>query len=272
MTRKRLTQMFPWLLPLRQKQRKLFFYLQMKLDRNTYAKKRQPKPLPYLIAEDEAQMINRNSGFPLKYQYNKVHNLKLAAKEADGLLLRPGETFSFWQTIRHADRKEPYLDGLCLVDGKIRGEYGGGLCQLSNLLYWLFLHTPLTVTERHGHETEAIPQPEGTLAGIDATVAEGWLDLKVKNETALTYRIGVCFDGEKLCAKITSDGPKTFDYRPYNAKVEYIRENGEIYEESRLCREKTNCSTGETEEEFLYDNRCRISYPLPEGVVSKERG
>ena len=65
-------------------------------------------------------MINEGSGFPLKYQYNKVHNLKLAAKKIDGLLIRPGETFSFWKAAKDADRDAPYLDGLSLVNGKSR--------------------------------------------------------------------------------------------------------------------------------------------------------
>ena len=138
MTRKRLTETFPWLLPLRQYQRKLF-----------------------------------------QYQYNKVHNLKLAAAKVDGVIIKPGESFSLCYAIKDADRDEPYLEGLSLVNGKTAGEYGGGLCQLSNLLYWVFLHTPLTITERHGHGTESIPPVDpNELAGIDATIAEGWLRLR----------------------------------------------------------------------------------------------
>lgn len=72
-------------------------------------------------------MINENSGYDIKYQQNKVHNLKLAAATFHGLVIRPGQTFSFWRCARQADKKEPYKDGLILRDGKIVGEYGGGL-------------------------------------------------------------------------------------------------------------------------------------------------
>lgn len=272
MTRKRLTQRFPFLLPLRQKQRKLFFYLGMALDKHTYAARIQRASLPCTIFSAEEQMINRSSGFPIEYQYNKVHNLKLAARKIDGMLIRPGETFSFWHAVRNADSETPYLPGLSLVNGKIHAEYGGGLCQLSNLLYWLFLHTPLTLSERHGHETEAIPQPDAVLAGVDATVAEGWLDLKVKNETVHTYQLQIRLDGERICGQILSDQPKQYDFQVYNPQVRYFREEGVIWEKARVCRKKVSCLSGKEKEEFLYDNCCRISYPLPAGTVIEERG
>ncbi|MCH5255351.1 MAG: VanW family protein, partial [Lachnospiraceae bacterium] len=151
MPRKSLTQRFPFLLPLRKWQRKKCFYLKMHFDKNKYAKERAAELLPYAVYDSSSLLLNESSGFDMKYQVNKVHNLKLAAKTLDGILILPGETFSFWQLVRWADRQEPYKDGLVSVNGKITGSYGGGLCQLSNLLFWLFLHTPMTILERHGH-------------------------------------------------------------------------------------------------------------------------
>ena len=97
------------------------------------------------VFETSSLMLNENSGFDMKYQINKVHNLKLAAKTINKVIIEPKETFSFWQLVRWADQHEKYKDGLNLVNGKIVGSYGGGLCQLSNMLFWLFLHTPLTI-------------------------------------------------------------------------------------------------------------------------------
>ena len=141
MTRKRVTERFPWLLPIRQAQRKIFFYVGMRLDKNTYAQTQKKARLAHEIFETDSQMLNQNSGVDMKYQFNKVHNLKLAAKKINGLIIRPGEVFSFCYVTRKADKKEPYRDGLSLVNGEITGEYGGGLCQFSNMLYWMFLHT-----------------------------------------------------------------------------------------------------------------------------------
>ena len=80
MSRKRLTQVFPFLLPLRKWQRKKLFYLKMQLDGRRYAKKKSDQLLPNVVFETSSLMLNENSGFDMKYQINKVHNLKLAAK------------------------------------------------------------------------------------------------------------------------------------------------------------------------------------------------
>ena len=107
MKRKRVTELFPFLIPLRTKQRKFCFYLGMRLDKNTYCKARLEGALPYVVFEDSSQLYNTETGFDMVYQENKVFNLKLAAKELNGLLIRPGETFSFSQAIRYADRHTP---------------------------------------------------------------------------------------------------------------------------------------------------------------------
>lgn len=268
MTRKRMTERFPQLLPLRRAQRKACFYLAMRLDSDTYASQRSGRLLPYEIYSSRQMMINRASGFDLQYQYNKVHNLKLAAARMNGLLIRPGQTFSFCLSVRGADRDTPYRDGLSLVNGKICGEYGGGLCQLSNLLYWLFLHSQLTVTERHGHESEDIPPADQDMpAGTDATVAEGWLDLRAKNETAHTFQLFVDFDGEEICGHLLSDAPRVFDYEIFNPERRYVRRGDIIFEESAVARRSISRCSGAVSEEILYENRCRIGYPLPEGTL-----
>ena len=271
MARKRLTEAFPWLLPLRQYQRKLFFYTGMRLSRNIYTRTQQKKQLPYEIFKSRAMMIYTHSGYDIQYQYNKVHNLKLAAAKVDGIVIKPGECFSLCYAIKDADKDEPYLEGLSLSNGKTTGEYGGGLCQLSNLLYWVFLHTPLTVTERHGHGTESIPPAyPNELAGIDATIAEGWLDLKVKNDTCHAFQISVTFEGDDIIGAVRSESEKCYDYKVYNTSCDYIRKGGVLYQEADVARKKRSCFTGCESEEILYHNHCVIGYPLPQHIEIKE--
>ena len=150
-------------------------------------------------------MLNENSGFDMKYQYNKVHNLKLAAKTIDGLLIAPGRPSPSGSLCGGRTAGSPYRDGLILVNGQIEASYGGGLCQVSNMLFWMFLHT-LTIVERHGHRVESFPSTdEDQPCGTDATVNEGWLDLKVKNETDQTFQILITFDEEYMYGEICSD-------------------------------------------------------------------
>ena len=274
MRRKRLTQIFPFLIPLRVWQRKLFFYLKMKLDKNKYSNCKNEDNLPYLVYKNDSILINHNSGYDVVYQYNKAHNLKLAAKKLDGILIKPGETFSFYKIIRNADKTEPYKQGLTLVDGKIQGVYGGGMCQMSNTLYWLMLHTPLTVTERHGHAVDAIPPAAASdmPKGIDATVSEGWLDLKAFNSTDTTFQIRVEFDDEFMHAYVLADKEKYVSYEIFNGYSGYYRRNGKIYLDSSVERRITDVRTGETETEHLYINTCEIGYQLNSDILIKEMG
>lgn len=258
--RKRLTELFPFLLPLRKWQRKMCFYAAMRRDGLNYARRQSAERLPYLIYETSCPMINDKTGFGLEYQQNKVFNLHLASKTLDGLVIAPGETFSFWQSVRYADRHTPYKEGLAEINGELRTEYGGGLCMLSNLLFWLLLHTELTVTERHGHREKAFPEPPSDAPmGVDATVAEGWLDLKLKNETDRPFQIEIAFDDENITGRVYSTD-LTGAPEIKNGSVRYVRESGAIYEYAPVLRAG----------ELLYTNRCLINYILPDGTSIEE--
>lgn len=264
MERKRLTQRFPWLIPLRKRQRVFCFYLGMRMDREHYSRTREKERLPHLLFESACPMYNENTGFDMIYQENKVHNLKLAAAKLDGLLIRPGETFSFCLATRSADRETPYKDGLAVVDGKLTTAYGGGLCQITNLLFWVFLHSPLTVVERHGHLVKDFPEPPSDAPiGVDATVAEGWKDLRVKNETEQTFQIGIAFDETRIIGRLYVEKEPHFFWKVENGNVLYSREEGRVFEEVDVIQKKVSLRSGETQaQRVMYRNRCEIRYPL----------
>lgn len=262
MKRLRLTQVFPCLLPLRLWQKKSLFYMQMEHDGHIYAKSKTARPLSHIVKETSSLMMNMHSGYDISYQFNKIHNLKLAAKTIDHLLIRPGETFSFWSLVRYADRFESFKDGLCVIDGQMTTVSGGGLCQLSGMLYYLFLHTPLTVIERHPHMVEYLPPTDASaLHGIDATVNEGWQDLKVRNDTDITFQIIIIFNGVYMEGCILADQPLDVSYDIINDTIEYV-ENETLIENASVSRIQTDLATNEQTIEHLYTNHCQINYPL----------
>ena len=273
MSRKRITQLFPWLLPLRKKQRKLCFYLGMHLDRSHYSSKQIDALLPYQLFGTTCPMYNRETGFDMIYQENKVFNLKLAAKPLNNLIICPGETFSFWKSIRYADKDTPYKDGLVVADGKLQTLPGGGLCQMSNLLFWLFLHTPLTIIERHGHMVKDFPDPPSDIPiGVDATVSEGWLDLKVRNDTDRTFQIVISFDETNINGRILTDTLLTANYRITNGKPLYYQKNGKTFEEVDIIQEHISLTDGKCiSSKLLYRNCCEIGYQLPDNVEQNNK-
>lgn len=274
MARQRITQIFPWLLPLRRKQRLFCFYTKMRLDGRRYAEHQAETLLPYQIFETVCPMYNQETGFDMCYQENKVFNVKLAARKLDKLIIAPGETFSFCRSVRGADRDIPYKDALTEVDGKLITEYGGGLCQITNLLFWMFLHSPLTIVERHGHLVKGFPEPPSDAPlGVDATVAEGWLDLKVRNDTDTAYQISLTFDREHITGRVFVPRDTGVAYRVANGEICYYREGAAIFEETDILQTAFDTATGEcVAEKVLYRNRCGIAYQLPPGIKIMEKG
>lgn len=280
MTRPRLTQMLPWLLPLRKKQRLFCFYAKMRLDGRRYAQELAAKPLPHQLFAATVPLYNRNTGMPMLYQENKVFNLKLAAATLNGLLIQPGEVFSFWQLVRRADANQPYREGLVLRDGQLQTVPGGGMCELSNFLFWLLLHAPVQIIERHGHRSREFPEPPGDKpTGVDATVAEGWLDLKLQNVSSGSLQICLNFiDGQpgqynaQLRGQVLAEQPNLPGFEICNGQVSYVMQQGQIIEEAQVIRRCLPPGQIEPQNELLYINRCAIAYPLPPGTVISETG
>ena len=76
-----------------------------------------------------------------------------------------------------------------LRDGAAASGVGGGLCQISNMLHWLGLHSDLEVTERHRHSFDPFPDSERRVPfGTGATLLDGIFDLKVTNPTAIDHQ------------------------------------------------------------------------------------
>lgn len=270
MAKKRITEIFPFLLPLRKKQRKICFYLKMKFDKNQYAKHIEEKLLPHKIYETKSKMINENSGFDIVYQENKIYNLKLASKKISGVVIRPNETFSLWKLIQHADKNIPYKDGLILVNGNIVALYGGGLCQLSNLIFEVFLHSPLTVIERHGHTVSTFPSSPDAVKGIDATIAEGWKDLKIKNNTDKDFQIEISFDNEYIYGKLLCNQNHYSKYEIFNEDVVYYKKDDKIMQKSSVNRKEINMKNKGVKQYHLYNDICEIGYELPKDIKLKQ--
>lgn len=271
MARKRLTQIFPFLLPIRIWQRNLFYRIEMQLDGNQYAKTF-GKKLPYEVCKAKTLMINEKSGHDIRFQKNKVENLKIASQTMNHILIYPGETFSFCNVIKNSKKYGEYKEGLILVNDKIIAKKGGGLCHLSNLLHYLFLMSPLTVTERHGHKEKSFPDPDRTaIQGIDATINSGWLDLKVKNETNNIYQIDLSFDENYMYGCILSDKESSVDYVISNENLKYQKCDNKIYELVSVVRREIDKQTQkEAKKEKLYDEKVLIAYELPKNVEVEE--
>ena len=141
-------------------------------------------------------------------QENKRTNLELAIKHLHQIEIKPGETFSIWRLVGRPTKSKGYLDGLVLNQGCIDKGTGGGLCQLGNLLFWIFAHSPLTITERYRHGFDVFPDVNRKVPfGAGATLSYNHIDLQVKNETNETFVINLWLDKTHLNGELKSENP-----------------------------------------------------------------
>lgn len=218
--------------------------------------------LPCLIASHRTPLLRQLKDVDMQLQYNKVTNLKLAGAKINGLVLRPGETFSFWKLVGKTSRRKGYLKGMVLSNGGFYAGTGGGLCQMSNLIYWITLHTPLTVTERWRHNYDVFPNSNRTQPfGCGATVVYNYIDLQIKNETDRDYQLLVRLDDEYLHAEWRSAVPAECSYEIYEADHVIKSEWWGGYTRSNILRRRIFDAEGyEVADEFICANRAIMMY------------
>ena len=102
--RRRLTEVFPFLQPLRIWQKKKCFYFKLSLDRNRYASFYESE-LPNQVCTWKIPLLNERSGCDMQFQYNKVDNLKIASKTVHRLILFPNEVFSLPADVQSGNGK-----------------------------------------------------------------------------------------------------------------------------------------------------------------------
>ncbi len=118
----------------------------------------------------------------------KIENITIAIKKLDGIVIPPGKVFSFWKHIGRPSSKKGYKNGLVLSNGNLKEDIGGGLCQLSNLIAYMFACTECEFIERKHHSRDVFPDNNRAVPfASGATVFFNLIDLKVKN----TYKFPI---------------------------------------------------------------------------------
>ena len=141
----------------------------------------------------------------------RVHNVSLAASKINGVIIPPGETFSFNNTIGDISAATGYQTAYIIKDGKTVLGDGGGVCQVSTTLFRAVLKTGLPIVERQAHAYRVGYYEQDSKPGIDATVFAPSVDLKFTNDTARHLLIQAKADPGKFSLGINIYG--TYDDR-----------------------------------------------------------
>lgn len=137
--------------------------------------------------------------------YNRSNNIILSSAKLNGLVLMPGEEFSYNQAVGQRTRAAGFREAGAYSNGKVVQEVGGGICQVSSTLYNAVLYANLEIVERTNHYFN----PGYVKAGLDATVSWGGPDFRFRNNRNYPIRIVTDTSGKKL--KVYIYGLKTDD-------------------------------------------------------------
>ncbi len=145
------------------------------------------------LSVTEAAPVNTPIGsYSTAYNPNisRAVNIALAASRINGVVIQPGESFSFNQTILPRTAANGYVEANVIVNKRYVLGTGGGICQVSSTLYAAMLTAGLPATERHPHSLDVGYIP----AGMDATISGNTLDLKFTNIFAEPIQIQAAAD------------------------------------------------------------------------------
>jgi vancomycin resistance protein YoaR len=129
---------------------------------------------------------------------NRTHNIKLACERINNKILLPNDVFSMDASLGTRTKENGFKDAPVIVNGKLIEGVGGGVCQVTTTLYVAVLEAKLEVVERVNHSI-----PLGYVAaGQDATISEGYIDFKFRNNKDYAYLISASVEGNRVVIRL----------------------------------------------------------------------
>ncbi len=142
---------------------------------------------------------------------NVKSNIALASMKLNGIVIQPGEIFSFNKTVGEGSAVNGYLAGRVLYQDMTAYEPGGGICQVSSTLFNALLLAGCSIVERHRHSMPVRYVP----AGLDATIRYGKKDLRMKNTTGNPLQILTSINEKSLKIIVKGINNGNFIYEIY---------------------------------------------------------
>ena len=245
------------------------------LSREVIAVSRSEEPLPCIVKCHSSILLRRLEGVDMRLQENKVTNIRLACGRVNGLVIHPGEIFSFWQTVGKTTAKKGYREGLVIGTGTLKSGIGGGMCQMANLIHWLVLNSPLTVTELHHHTDALFPDERRRVPfGTGTSICYNNIDYRFRNDTDQPVQLLVWVEGDELCGELRSERAFPCRYKIVEENHHFRKEGADYFRISQVYRLVIDRETGETVgKELILDNHSRVMYDhalIPEEQIRND--
>jgi vancomycin resistance protein VanW len=242
--------------------------------RTRFARRQSAERLPVVITGHGSLLRRRLGATDPALQEAKITNLRLAIRAVDGLVIEPGEVFSFWERVGPPSARRGFVDGLVLRGGRPATGTGGGLCQLANLLHWLALHTPLEVAERHHHGVDPFPDDRRALPfGTGASVFYNYVDLRLRNPTKQPFQLEAWLTERELRGRIRASHAPPVTYHVFEVGHHFEAAPEGVVRCNEVWRRTVDRATGRTlVEERLMRNRLVVGYAVDAALVEAPGG
>ena len=248
-------------------------HLKDMFQKTCFAKERTVTSLPVIVYRHNSLIRRRLGNVNMQLQENKATNLTLAVSRIDGLMIRPGETFSVWKQIGRTTKRKGYKEGLTIAKGEPAQGVGGGLCQLSNLIHWMVLHSELTITEHHHHDgLDLFPDFGRQIPfGTGTSISYNYLDYRIKNDTTNTYQLRLWVDDEYLCGELRALEPQYHSFHIHAENEYFSREDGVVYRNGQVYRDIIDRLTGSRlDSQLIRTNHAKVMYDCPPSIIIQE--
>lgn len=267
----RLTERHPWLFPWAVRAHQVRRHAQWIRSDTVWARTRADEPLPVRVKKHGSLLMRELAEDEMHLQRNKVVNLRLASKQVDGLLIAPGETFSFNRAVGNCTRRKGYVEGMRLSNGDAIAGVGGGICQLANLLHWMFLHSPLTIVERSEHSFDPFPDKGRVLPwGVGCSIVWNYVDLAVRNDTEQTFQLRAWVSERHLKGELRADVMPAHSYRVEARDEVFLRHEERIFRANRIWRTVHDRTDGSQVGEELLKENCALVKYVPTDVEIRD--
>lgn len=180
-----------------------------------------PKVSSSDLEQVDSLLASYTTWFPA-WRRDRTHNIRLAVAALDGTLVKPGEVFSYNNTVGPRQKASGFRDALIFVKGKIIPGTGGGVCQVSSTVYNAALLSNLDIIARSHHSMRVQYVPMGR----DATVAYGLLDLRFRNTVSAPIYIMARAGRSRVTISIYGASRDKRDVRIVTTRPKRIRKEG----------------------------------------------
>lgn len=238
-------------------------YFQWYFGSSKYVHNYSNEKLPFRIKKHQSVLLKKLGDSDMQLQINKVTNLRIAIKNIDGIIIKTGETFSFCKLVGIPAKWKGYLEGMEITFGQARPGIGGGICQISNLIHWLVIHSPLTVVERYHHSYDPFPDDGRVLPfGSGATVFYNYRDYQFVNTTEHSFQLNLWLTDRCLEGELRINKELDFAYHVYERDHQFLKQDGQFFRKNEIWRNKIAKFEGGKilETELITKNFARVAY------------